>query len=217
MDGLMKSYPMSRLQPERLGKKFFSVIALLGLLLVPIAGYAKLPGKYDVIVPFIEPAPKSADVVVIHEVFAFDCGHCYHYYKSNTLDRIKKKYGDRVEVYYMPIGWRGPDPGRLYYIAEERGDGKKVMGMIFNFIFDKGLGAEMFTRDKLQFVARMAGLKSEFNTLMDSPEIISKMNASIEFSDLRRIDSTPTIVVQNVLKANREYDNLERLVEALLK
>ena len=45
---------------------------LVLLLLIPITGLAKIPGNFEVIVPFSAPAANSLDQVTIHEVFAFD-------------------------------------------------------------------------------------------------------------------------------------------------
>lgn len=89
--------------------------------------------------------------------------------------------------------------------------------MIFNFLFDKGLGGEMYKRDKLQFVAQMNGLSKEFETLMDHPRIVKKMDDSIRFSEERKIDSTPTIVVEGVMFAERDYKNMVTIINALLK
>ena len=116
-----------------------------------------------------------------------------------------------------PIGWRGHDPGRLYFIAEEQGKGDKVIEMIFDFVHEKGLGRSMFTRDKLRFVAKLNGLSNEFKTRMDDPNIIQKMKASAEYAEKRNITSTPTIVIENVLKAERDFNNLSTIINSLLK
>ena len=52
---------------------------------------------------------------------------------------------------------------------------------------------------------------------MDDPAIVRKMNQSVEYSDRRDIDSTPTIVIENAIKPNRTFDNLVTIINALLK
>ncbi|MBU2647351.1 thioredoxin domain-containing protein [bacterium] len=196
-------------------KKYIFPI-LIVLLLCPVTGFSAIPGKYEVIIPFSPPAAHSLDQVTIHEVFAFDCGHCYNFHRTE-YQALKKKFNHKVKFVYHPIGWRGPDPGRLFFIAEQKGKGEPVMMMVFDFIFNKGLGAEMFNRDKLQFVARLNGLEKEFDTMMDAPEIVQKMNDSMQYAKDKKIDSTPTLVVEDVLIPERTYANLVTIINALLK
>ena len=196
--------------------KKFALLALFSLLLIPLTALAVIPGKFDVIVPFSPPPANSLDQVTIHDVFAFDCPHCYDFF-SNEYKALKKKFKNKVKIIQQPIGWRGPDPGRLYFIAEQKGKGDQVLAMTFDFIFNKGLGKEMFKRDKLQFVARLNGLTKEFNTMMDAPEIVKKMNDSMAYAQSKKIDSTPTLVIEDVMIPNRHYSNLVTIINALLK
>ena len=195
-------------------KKTFLLIGLIALFLPPNV-FSQIPGDYEPIVPHRPPKQHSLNQVRIFEVFAFDCIHCYRFFQ-NTYPKLKKKFGDKVKFYKRPIGWRGHDPGRLYFIAAEKGKGDEVIAMIFDFVHEKGLGKSMFTRDKLQFVAKLNGLEDDFKTRMDDPAIVSKMNRSVEYADKRNIDSTPTIVIENGIKANRTYGNLVTIINALL-
>ncbi len=196
--------------------KKFALLTLLSLLFIPVTAFAVIPGKYDVIVPFSPPPANSLDQVTIHEVFAFDCGHCFDFHQ-NEYKALKKQFKNKVKFVLHPIGWRGPDPGRLYFIAEQKGKGEQVLAMTFDFIFNKGLGTEMFKRDKLQFVARLNGLTKEFNTMMDAPEIVKKMNDSMDYARGKKIDSTPTLVIEDVMIPNRQHSNLVTIINALLK
>ena len=196
-------------------KKIILLIGLIALFL-PSTVFSQIPGKYDPIVPQRPPAQHSLDQVRIFEVFAFDCVHCYRFFQ-NTYPKLKKKFGNKVKFIKRPIGWRGHDPGRLYFIADEKGKGDKVIAMIFDFVHEKGLGNSMYTRDKLQFVARLNGLEDDFKKRMDDPKIVSQMNQSVAYSDKRKIDSTPTIIIEDAIKANRTYGNLVTIINALLK
>jgi len=194
------------------------IVLLVGIFVVflPLSVIAEIPGKYEPIVPHRPPKQNSLDQVRIFEVFAFDCLHCYRFF-AREHPKLKKKFGNKVKFIMQPIGWRGHDPGRLYFIAQEKGKGDKVIAMIFDFVHEKGLGNSMFTRDKLQFVAKLNGLSKEFKTRMDDPKIVRKMNESAEYSDKRNITSTPTIVIEDVLKADRRFSNLNTIINALLK
>ncbi len=178
--------------------------------------YADIPGKYEVMVPQIPPAKNSLEKVRLIEVFAFDCIHCYHF-NRDMLPELQKKFGDKMVFIAKPIGWRGHDPGRLYYIAEEKGKAHEVALSIFHLIFEGGLREQMFQRDKLQFVARKHDLFDEFKANMDSPGIVSKMNAGIQYAKVRNINSTPTLIIEDSIKPVRHYDNLVLIINSLLK
>jgi len=182
---------------------------IIFLFLLSFSSYADIPGKFEVIVPQIPPPERSLDKVRLAEVFAFDCIHCYHF-NRDMLPELKKKFGDKLEFFAKPIGWRGHDPGRLFFIAEEKGKGHEVLLTIFHLIFEGGLREQMFQRDKLQFVARKHDLIDEFKSLMDSPRIISKMNASVQYAVSRNINSTPVLIIENSIKPLRQFDNLVR-------
>lgn len=178
--------------------------------------YAEIPGKYELIPPMQTPTANSLDQVLIDEVLAFDCGHCAEFHKS-TYPKLIKIFGDKIKFVFRPIGWRGHDPGRLYYIAEEKGKGQAVMATLFNFIHEKGLGTQLFNRDKLQFVAQIHGLSNEFKTRMDDEIIIRKMNENVQWAADRNIDSTPTLIIEKSLKANRGFKNMVTVINSLLK
>lgn len=188
----------------------------VALILLPASLLADIPGDYKLVVPQIPPALRSLDKVKLAEVFAFDCVHCY-YFNRDMMPELKAKFGDKLELVPKPIGWRGHDPGRLYFIAEEKGKGHDVMMSIFQMVFDYGLGEQMFTRDKLQFVARKHGLEKEFKSLMDEPRIVGKMNRSIQYSQLKNVDSTPTLIIEDSIIPVRHYSNLVLIINSLLK
>ncbi|MCP4752972.1 MAG: thioredoxin domain-containing protein [Proteobacteria bacterium] len=184
--------------------------------LVPLSGFSAIPGKYDMVVPHMPPRAHSLDRVVIKEIFSFDCGHCYVFHKKQ-LPKLKKKFGDKIKFVPQPIGWRGHDPGRLYFVARQKGKGNQVINMIFAFIHDKGLGRGMYNRDKLKFVAKLNGLSKEFETMMDDPQIVKKMTESVRYSKSRKINSTPTLVIEDVMMVDRSFANLVTIINALLK
>lgn len=187
---------------------------LLIFLLLPGMAVSGIPGRYELIAPRIPPEEHSLDVVTMHEVFAFSCGHCFDFTRI-IAPRLKEKFGKKLEIIPQPIGWAGHDPGKLYFIAKEKGIGNKVKLMIFNFHFNSGVN--MYDRDKLRFVAKMNGLSEEFKTRMDSPEIVAKMKESVQFAEINNITSTPTLVIENSIIPVRDYTNLVTIINALLK
>ena len=183
--------------------------------LFPLTFFSAILGEFEIMIPGIPPKEKSLDVVKIYEVFSFGCPHCF--YLNNKIPKFKERFGKKVEIIPVPIGWIGPDPGRLYYIAKSKGKGEQVKDMIFDFYHVKGLGKTIYTRDKLQFVARMNGLAKEFKDLMDDPIVIKEMNDGIQMAEDKKIKSTPTFLVEGVLKASGNLENLFYIVNSLLK
>ena len=192
------------------------LVFLLLLAALPISIMASIPGKYEMIVPHVPPQTNSVDKVTLVEVFAFDCIHCYNF-NRDTLVKLEAKFGDKLIVDPKPIGWRGHDPGRLYYIAKQENKEHDVMMMVFDLVFNKGLGKQMFQRDKLQFVAKKFGLTSKFKSMMDSPDIVRQMNESVQYAQQKNVNSTPTIIIEDVLIPERSFDNLVKIINALLK
>jgi predicted DsbA family dithiol-disulfide isomerase len=188
----------------------------IAIFVFPCSVFSEIPGRYELLVPHVPPPAHSLNKVTLVEVFAFDCIHCYNFNKD-MLPQLQAKFGKKLEFIAKPIGWRGHDPGRLFFIAQEKGKGHDVMMFIFNLIFEGGLGEQMFTRDKLQFVARRFGLMKEFNTMMDSPPVVAKMNQSVQYATVRNINSTPTLIIEESIIPIREYSNLVLIINSLLK
>ncbi len=186
------------------------------VLLIPATVSAKHPGEYKLIIPFQAPPLHSMEQVVIHEVFSFNCGHCFNFH-SKIKPRLKEKFGDNIKFKPQPIGWGGHDPGRLYFIAKKKGKGEEVISTIFDLVFNNGLGKSVFQRDKLQFVAKYNDLTKEFKEMMDSPEIIKEMNQSVQYADSKQIHETPTLIIGEGMVPHRNYDNLVLIINSLLK
>jgi thiol:disulfide interchange protein DsbA len=190
-------------------------VLLVSFLMLPLVVNAQIKGVFELVPPATPPAAGSLDQVEIVEVFSFGCGHCYNL--NRELPALKKRFGNKIKLSSNPIGWQGHDPGRLYYIAEEKGKGEKVKDMIFDFIHVKGIGGRMYSRDKLKFVAKLNNLTKEFETRMDDPKIVSRMNKSVSYAKEKQITGTPTLVIEGVIKASGDVHNLALIINSLLK
>ncbi|MDT8447671.1 MAG: DsbA family protein [bacterium] len=186
-------------------------------LLAPALFAQALDGHYEPIPPAVAPKAHSLKQVTVHEVFFFGCPHCYELHKQ--LPALQAEFGNRLKLVSVPIGWGGHDPGRLLLIARRKGPEKEheVKEMIFNFVHDKGLGKSMFTRDKLQFVAKLTGLSAEFETQMDDPKIVAQMNDGVAYAQAKGVESTPTLVIQDSIKVvGADVANLRKVINSLL-
>jgi len=193
-------------------------LAFSGLLFGSAVQAAEIEGIYKVHAPMVAPKAHSLDKVVIHEVFYFGCPHCYHLHQE--WPKFLKHFGNKVEVVSVPIGWSGPDPGRLMMIARLIGPEKEeaIKSMIFDFVHAKGLGRSLFTRDKLQFVAKLNGLSAEFNTQMDDPKVVKMMNDAMAYAKKMGVESTPTLILgDSLIVEGADLNNLTQVVNSLLK
>lgn len=187
-------------------------------LAAPVSWAAEIEGHFETIAPLVPPKANSLEQVTIHEVFYFGCPHCYELNKM--LPILKEDFGDKIKLISVPIGWGGHDPGRLLYIARQKGPEKEeeVKNMIFNFVHEKGLGKRMFTRDKLQFVAKLTGLSKEFQTQMDDPKIVEQMNQGVALAQAKGVESTPTLIIEGSMKiVGHDMINLRKVINSLLK
>ncbi|MBT4289137.1 MAG: hypothetical protein HOD92_17560 [Deltaproteobacteria bacterium] len=193
-------------------------ILILCCLLITFAKttiFAEVPGNYDIIVPNVPPVEHSLDKVRIDEVFSFTCGHCYSLYYD--IKFIEAVFGDKIEIHSVPIGWGGLNPGKLFYIAEEVNLGQKIKGRIFEFAFDRNKGSEIYKMNVLRGIAILEGIQKLFDEKMESAEIIKKMKAGIRMTNIAKIDSTPTLVIEKSIKTSRNIKNLFLIINSLLK
>ena len=193
-------------------------LAVLSLFAVCSTSAAELDGQYEIAPPMLAPKAHSLDTLVIHEVFFFGCPHCYELHKE--MPEFLKAYGKKVQVISVPIGWAGPDAGRLLMIARRVSPEKEeaVKTMIFDFIHAKGLGKSMFSRDKLQFVAKLNGLSTEFSQQMDDPKIVKMMDEAMAYAKEKGVESTPTLIINDAVKVvGADLNNLKLVVNSLLK
>ncbi len=110
---------------------------ILGICLIVFfsTAHGAIPGKYEVEGPM--PKEHSLDVVLLREIFSFTCQHCNNFNKKIHI--LKKRFGNKIKLVSNPIGWSGPNPGRLFYIAQKKGKGEQIKDFIFSAVFDSGI------------------------------------------------------------------------------
>lgn len=197
-------------------KHIVAVLCLLFLLPITTVAFEEVKGEYDVVIPAFPPPAHSLDKVVMHEVLSFYCGHCYHL--NQEIHELEELFGDKLEIIAQPTGWGGEEPGKLYFLAKKHGKGEAVKKMIFEYYFKKGHKKAVYTDKKLLLeIAKKNGLEKEFKKEMNSPEIIKKMKDSKRFAEEKQITGTPTLVIEDVIKANGDIENLKVVINSLLK
>ncbi len=191
-----------------------TLLILIVLFTLPLSAIAGVKGVFETLEG---KAPKagSLDVVTIHEVFAFSCPHCAHF--NQEIPALKKHFGKKIKFVGHPVGWAGHDPGRLYFIAVDLGKEEAVKDMIFDFFHEKGLGDMVYQRERLKYVARFNGMLDEFEAKMDDPKYVKAMENSVQFAKDKKVESTPTLVVEGVFKTHGDPANLKMIINSLLK
>src|SRR5574341_389368 len=77
--------------------------------------------------------------VKIIEFLKFDCSHCYDLHKN--MPQLLEKYGDRVEITYIPIVWPGQSTKSIeaYNISKQMGKGEEMRDALFQAKFVRGM------------------------------------------------------------------------------
>lgn len=169
------------------------------------------------LVPSAKPMPKpgSLDYVTITEVFSFTCNHCNEF--RTDLEKLKKTFGDKLKVTHYPIGWAGPNPGRMYYIAKEKSEeiANKVKHSIFDAYFYSGVNIN--DSQILGFIAEEYGLNQNLVEKLKDEKIVQKMEIAQDYVRKFNIRSTPTILIEDSFTVTRDPTNLKKVINAFLK
>jgi protein-disulfide isomerase len=200
------------------------LIAIVGALVVLGAGSlqaAPLTGKYAVVANKTEPAPHSADVVVVEEFLNFSCPHCNDF--REEAKPIFAKYGKRLKLVRVPILFRGQQDAalRLFYIAQARGQESEMDQALFDARFRYGV--DNFDVQVVNYLARSNGLEEAYEKDAASEWVGRRISDGISRADTYGVEATPTLVLQGSLRLVPDSTmadfvaNLDKLVGQLLK
>lgn len=181
----------------------------------------KIDGEYTLLP--VNSAPFTGKVVLT--MFeSFYCDHCYAL--DQKMPAILEKYGEQVQIIYKPMVWSGQPTKSVeaYIIAEQLGKGKEMGDALFkaNFIERKDIG----DINELKRIAAGIGLGEEFNSNLENGAAIEQAQANLQLSQTYRVDETPSIVVNGILKVtphDTEDDidlmaqNLDTIIASILK
>lgn len=162
--------------------------------------------------------------VVLTMFESFYCDHCYAL--DQKMPAILEKYGEQVQIIYKPMVWSGQPTKSVeaYIIAEQLGKGKEMGDALFkaNFIERKDIS----DINELKRIAAGIGLGEEFNSNLENGAAIEQAQANLQLSQTYRVDETPSVVVNGILKVtphDTEDDidlmaqNLDTIIESILK
>lgn len=138
--------------------------------------------------------PSEPGKVRIVEFMKFDCIHCYNL--NNETPQILNKYGDRVEMIYVPISFQGQSMKSIeaYLIAKEMGKGKEMRNALFKAKFESARDV-MGSLPVLKDVAASIGLDSEFNTRLEKGYAEKAALKNNAYAGIYKIKGTPTVFI----------------------
>jgi predicted DsbA family dithiol-disulfide isomerase len=166
------------------------------------------------------PKKHSVKVVQFDEFLNFTCPHCNNF--REAAKPLKKKYGKRLKVTYIPVLFRGqPDsPLRLFYIGEAAGRTEEIKNLIFDAAFVHGVN--IYDPTVVSYLARSSGLGERYQKEGGAEWVTQKVLHAQRRAEVDGIRATPTVVLQRALLVEpaggmQAYvGNLERLIEQLL-
>lgn len=181
----------------------------------------KIDGEYTLLP--VNSAPFTGKVVLT--VFeSFYCDHCYAL--DQKMPAILEKYGEQVQIIYKPMVWSGQPTKSVeaYIIAEQLGKEKEMGDALFkaNFIERKDIS----DINELKRIAAGIGLGEEFNSNLENGAAMEQAQANLQLSQTYRVDETPSIVVNGILKVTPHdtednidlmAQNLDTIIDSILK
>lgn len=163
--------------------------------------------------------------VKIIEFLKFDCSHCYDLH--NKLPQVLEKYGNNVNITYVPIVFPGQSTKSIeaYIIADQMGKGKEMQDALFNeahaeMLNGKVIGNNLMVMESvptLENVAASIGLGADFNSELEGNGAHGAALVNLEFMNKYGVQGTPTIIING----NRSVDpptaeNLDAVIGSLL-
>ncbi len=138
--------------------------------------------------------PSEPGKVRIVEFMKFDCSHCYDLHKE--MPGILTKYGDKVEILYVPISFQGQPIKSIeaYLIAKEMGKGKEMRDALFKARFESNRDV-MESTLVLEDVAASIGLGSDFNTKLESGYAEKAALKNNVYAGMYVTKGTPTVLI----------------------
>ena len=138
--------------------------------------------------------PKHNEIIKVVEYFDFGCGHCKK--AAQTMDKIKAKYGDvlEVELRHFALSPKTFSAAEAAECGRAQGKFKPFHDSIFqNF--------GVYTDEKMKEIAQDLNLdQAKFNTCFDSGVMKSKVRKDQELGRKIGVSGTPYFVINGKTK-----------------
>ncbi len=189
------------------------IAALLVYFPAPGESQEKLPtaGEY---VKLNMPTTYEPGKVKIIEFLKFDCPHCYDL--DRDMPQILEKYGDKIQVTYVPVVWPGQSTKSIeaYIIAEQMGKGEEMRDALFRAVNEDR--KDMSSITVLEDTAASIGLGADFNTKLENNDAREAARSNLELRDKYGVQGTPTVIINGNLDVKPSIANLDAVIGSLL-
>lgn len=176
-----------------------------------------------------KPGTYEPGKVKITEFLKFNCSHCNAI--NQLMPALEKKYGDKVEITYIPMIWRVPadipfkKSIEAYILAEERGKGGEMKEALFKAVFIEG--KDISSLIVLEETGRSVGLGDDFVTALKNGDAIDRAEANINLAERYQVSYSPTFIINGNLmvdfspgmgisNADQMITNLDTIINSLL-
>ena len=134
------------------------------------------------------------------------------------MPQLLQKYGDKVEIIYIPINFRGQSTKSVeaYLIAEEMGKGDEMLNALFDAEFDKGMDI-LESTIAIETVAASIGLGADFNQKLESGAMKNAALYNFRLANDYKIEELPLFLSMGSLQADYSIANLDKVVGSLLE
>ena len=162
------------------------------------------------------PSTSEPGKVKIMEFLNFNCSHCYDLQK--TMPQLLQKYGNKVEITYIPINFTGQSTKSVeaYIIAKQMGKGDEMYNALFTAGFEKNMDI-MESTIAIETVASGIGLGPDFNQKFESGAAAKEALDNFKLANNYRIEGTPTIIINGNLMVVATIANLDTVIGSILE
>ncbi|HLB72307.1 MAG: thioredoxin domain-containing protein [Candidatus Methanoperedens sp.] len=201
-----------RQQPERKSSLTLIYVGLAVIVIAAFAYYFFSNPAPDISQDIFQPEPGK---VKIAEFLKFDCSHCYDLHKE--MPQLLEKYGDKVDIRYIPIVWPGQSTRSIeaYIIAEQMGKGEEMRDALFQAKFVKGMDIiESFAA--IENAASSIGLGDDFKSKLENGDAGKEALSNLALMRKYNVQGTPTIIIDGYLHVEPTIASIDSNISALL-
>jgi thiol:disulfide interchange protein DsbA len=159
--------------------------------------------------------------VKIIEIMKFDCPHCYDLHKE--LPPLLNKYGDKIEITYIPVVWDGQSTKSIeaYIIAKSMGKGDEMKDAMFESqsLFQKGASNGKDVMESLialEEIASQVGLGTDFRTKLESGFAKNDALQNLKLMKDYKLKGTPMVIINGNLDVKPTISNMDNVIGSLL-
>lgn len=178
----------------------------------------KTPSKYDVegkYELFSNVRPHSLDTVRLDVYEDFTCPACQQF-ANEFMPPLQSAYGERVTLHmHYLVGSKSPVSAQvLYQVAESRGIGDVAAQHLFAARLDHH--SDEKNSPVVAKIASDLNLSPEYESALHDPVTTQKIRTAWN-EEGAKITFFPSIVVERVLLTNSNPENLNTIINSLLK